>query len=70
MSIQRGLERVSAVWWSLVALLPAAAIAVSIFGDPSDRKMAFLAGLAGAVGVYAAHRITCWIVAGFFAPRS
>lgn len=68
MNIQSGLERVSAVWWGFWGLLAALAIVGGLFGA---RDMGLVGiGLGGLVAVYVAHRLTCWIVAGFFAPRS
>jgi hypothetical protein len=71
MNIQQGLERISAVWWGFWGLLAASMMGVAVFAYPAGGRVeVFLLGIGGAVAAYAAHRITCWIVAGFFAPRS
>lgn len=71
MNVQRGLERVSAVWWGFWGLLCVVGIGVAIFTEPGGGKAAvFFGSLAGGVAVYVAHRITCWVVAGFCSPRS
>ena len=74
MNVQQGLGRLSAAWWGFwcVALAIAAvglAIAgafnkdIDVFGMAAGS--AFMSALS-----FGAHKLTCWIVAGFFSPRS
>lgn len=71
MNLQNGFERVSAVWWGFWGLLALAVLAAAILIPwASDRGVLAGLGLAGIVAAYVAHRITCWVIAGFFAPRS
>jgi hypothetical protein len=69
MNIQRGLERMSAVWWGFWGLLAMGALVAGLISRGADKELAAL-GAGGAIAAYVAHRITCWVVAGFFAPRS
>jgi membrane-associated phospholipid phosphatase len=70
MNWQNGLQRISAVWWGFWGLLAGLAMFGSPFTQASDKWDIAGMGAAGLVAAYIAHRITCWIVAGFFAPRS
>jgi len=70
MNIQKGLERVSAVWWGLWGLFAAFVVGAALINGSSDGGELFLSGVGGMIAAYAAHRVTCWVVAGFFAPRS
>lgn len=69
MNIQVGLNRISAVFWGFWALFFAIWGLALIFINESSEWQLGLAALAALVPVYVAHRVTCWIVAGFFAPR-
>jgi hypothetical protein len=73
MNWQRGLERMSAVWWGFwaaAALVGVGAFAFQPAIDLAQRVGIVGVALGGALFTYAAHRITCWVIAGFFAPRS
>ena len=66
MNIQRGLERVSAAWWGFWGLLCLVLSALSLSKGQLEEGL----GLAAfGAAVYALHRVTCWIIAGFFTPR-
>jgi hypothetical protein len=66
-NVQQGLERVSAVWWGMWAALSAALLVGGVIDSvPAQAGM----GFGGIVAAYVAHRITCWMLAGFFLPRS
>lgn len=67
MNVRQGLERISAVWWGLWGLL-FAGLAVAGLIEDGELKLLF-AGMGGIALVYAAHRVTCWVIAGFFAPQ-
>lgn len=69
MNFQLGLERVSAVWWALWGLASAALI-VEAFTERQFNFPLMALGAGLMVCAYAAHRLTCWVVAGFFARRS
>ena len=69
-NLQCGFERVSAIWWGLWGLGGVLMFAAAVFGESSDRLQLAMIGGGLGIGAYIAHRITCWIVAGFFAPRS
>jgi hypothetical protein len=69
MNWQNGIERVSIVWWGFWGLLAAIVMVGSPLTVASDKWEIAGAGAFGVVAAYVAHRITCWIVAGFFAPR-
>lgn len=65
MNIQLGLQRVSAVWWGLWGLLGLVIFGAGIFGQP--QSLAHVGGgFCAMVVAYIAHRVTCWIVTGFF----
>ncbi len=67
MNIQRGLERVSAAWWGFWGLLFLSLSALSLLEGRLEEGL----GLAAfGAAVYLLHRLTCWVVAGFFAPGS
>lgn len=69
-NVQRGLERVSAVWWGWWGLLAGILLVSVLFKwEVSDRWEIVGIGLGGVIGAYVAHRVTCWILAGFFSPR-
>jgi hypothetical protein len=68
--LQKGLERVSAVWWGLWALLGAVLLGAAVFGEGLDRGVTAGFGVFVLVAAYIAHRVTCWVIAGFFAPRT
>jgi hypothetical protein len=71
MNVQRGLERVSAVWWGMWGLMAAGMLIAGVVGtDRLGRGEMVASGAGGLVACYVAHRITCWIVAGFFGPRT
>jgi hypothetical protein len=70
MNIEQGLRRISAVWWGLWGALAAFMLGVALFGSGSDRGVIGTFGAIGLVAAYMAHRLTCWVIAGFFAPRS
>lgn len=70
MNIQRGLERVSAAWWGFLGLFAIGAFIGGLIDDGSDKWPLLGVGAAGLIICYVAHRTTCWVVAGFFAPRS
>jgi hypothetical protein len=71
MNVQRGLERISAVWWGLFGACGIVLFVAAVFNpDRADRISVTASGAILAACAYAAHRITCWIVAGFFAPRA
>jgi hypothetical protein len=71
MNIQRGLERVSAVWWGFWALPCLIVLGSALFGEEPSAGRFFvgLASVLAGVAIYLAHRLTCWVIAGFFAPR-
>ena len=64
MNWRTGLERISAVWWGFWALLTGV-YGVYMFFEATP---AFGAGVLflGLPSLYAAHKLTCWIIAGFF----
>jgi len=68
-NVQKGLERVSAVWWGFWGLLAFAMFVVGLFSDGFDSGVLIGGGFAGLVACGIAHKLTCWVVAGFFAPR-
>jgi hypothetical protein len=45
-------------------------VVAGFFQDARGREEAFTIGAAIAITGYVAHRVTCWIIAGFFSPRS
>jgi hypothetical protein len=71
MNIQRGLERVSAVWWGLWALVCLIVLGSALVGEAPSAGRFFVSVVSVSAGVviYLAHRLTCWVIAGFFAPR-
>lgn len=65
MNFQIGLERVSAVWWGLWGLVGLVVFGAGIFGQPQSLAQVG-AGFGIMVVAYILHRITRWVVAGFF----
>lgn len=63
MNIRTGLERVSAIWWGLCALVWGAFIAAD-FGAGNFDMLGTT--IAVAVVLYLLHRGTCWVVRGLF----
>lgn len=70
MNFQRGLERISAVWWSIWGLVGVLLLGATVLGYSEDLAFTGGIGLFFVVGSFLAHKVTCWVVAGFFAPRS
>lgn len=62
MNIRLGLQRISAVWWGFWALL-ATIIGVWSLLEKEPSGFGFLAAL---VPIYLLHRLTCWVIGGFF----
>jgi hypothetical protein len=50
-------------------LLAFAMFVVGLFSDGFDSGVLIGGGFAGLVACGIAHKLTCWVVAGFFAPR-
>ncbi|WP_074578029.1 hypothetical protein [Polaromonas sp. JS666] len=70
MNIKLGLERISVVWWGLWAVLALLTGASLIFSSASagDTMIGFVL-LGALIPIYIAHRLTCWIIAGFFGSK-
>jgi len=67
MNMQKGLQRVSVVWWGMWMVLCAAmALAMLFARDKSDAQDIMWLAIGGTVLSYVAHRLTCWIIQGFF----
>ena len=62
MNIRLGLERISAVWWGLLAGL---CLLAPFITDASDRWLIAGMGAGGLVAAYLAYRLTCWVIGGF-----
>lgn len=69
MNARKGLERISAVWWGLWGFLAAATLVGTMFSNSADRMLLAGIGTVGIIATYGAHRLTCWILDGFFSPR-
>lgn len=68
MNIQEGLFRISYVFWSFIGLVAFGLGCILMYENPSPLSAAFLLG---AIFVpIIANKVTCWVFAGFFAPRS
>jgi hypothetical protein len=69
LTIQRGLLRLSAVFWGFFILLGVLWAGVGVFG-PNDRagvnEIVWM-GLVGAAIAWAGYKVTCWLINGFFA---
>lgn len=59
MNFSKGLQRISAVWWSIVAL----GFGMLLYDGGRNPEYALMPVLAGIV--YALHWLTCWVVKGF-----
>lgn len=70
MNAQLGLERLSAVWWGFWGLLGAVATIGAPFTEASDKWQISGLGAGVLVTTLIAHKITCWVLAGFFSSRS
>lgn len=69
MNMQRGLERISAVWWGTWIALGSVLAVASFLGYGSSQYESTLLmwlGVGGAVGALVAHKLTCWVIRGFF----
>lgn len=73
MNWQRGLERVSVIWWGfwvLVAIgVAIGGMVMSATGYQQQGRGMILGGIAGAAVAVALHKLTCWVIAGFCAPK-
>lgn len=68
MNWQLGLMRISVVWWSFWAILSVALGLAGLFGSSGSSRESLL--MIGAIlPIYLLHKVTCWIIAGFFASR-
>lgn len=65
MNVQRGLERMSMVWWGFWMLVSVGFMVGGLF---SNDGALVGGGTLGVIGTYAVHRAFCWVLAGFFAP--
>lgn len=70
MNWQQGLRRLSLIGWGFWGVLFCAMFIAGLTPNTSDRDLMLFGGLAGVVGCFFAHKLTCWVLAGFFAPRS
>lgn len=70
MNFERGIHRLSMVFWGFWGLIAAVMVLGGLFGNASDGMSLAGGGAAGMVAAYIAHRLTCWVVSGFFAPRA
>lgn len=62
-----GLRRISAVFWSVPALVFGGIFVYVAFEEGRSDAPAMLGtALLIVAGMYLAHRVTCWIIAGFF----
>lgn len=70
MTWDRGLRRISLAAWSLLAVVATIAWAFIAFSvaTPNSGEIAALAGMivGGWIIAFFAHKVTCWIIAGFF----
>ena len=69
MNANLGLTRISAVFWGFFALWAAGGGLYMLFTYQSRDWQAGLIFIACLIPLYIAHKLTCWIIAGFFAPR-
>ena len=69
LNVQLGLQRLSLAWWGLWTSTGFVLLGAAAFGNGADRGWSAGLGLALIAGSVVAHKITCWIVAGFFPPR-
>lgn len=76
MNIRRGLQRISAVWWSLVFLFGmagASAVAYDKFranNTGGGVEALFIGLVAASVVALGLHKVTCWVIAGFASDGS
>lgn len=70
MNMRLGLTRISAVFWGGVAALCALWGVVLIFTNNSSDWQTGVGALLALIPVYFGHRITCWVVAGFFEAKN
>jgi hypothetical protein len=68
--MKTGLQRLSAVWWGLWGLVGAIVIVAALVGGGAHPWGGAGIGAAIVACAYALHRVTCWVIAGFFAPTS
>lgn len=66
MNIKEGLERISAVWWGFCGFAIAGIGVVIAFDGQVLVGLCFMIGALFAAGF---HRLTCWIIAGFFTKK-
>jgi hypothetical protein len=68
--MKTGLQRISAVWWGFWGLIGVIVIGAAVIGASRSPGPTFAIGAGIVVGAYALHRVTCWVIDGFFAPGS
>jgi hypothetical protein len=68
--MKTGLQRLSAVWWGIWGLVGIAVIVLSVTGNSNSAGATSAVGAGVVACAYALHRVTCWVIAGFFAPET
>lgn len=71
MNLQLGLRRISAVFWGWWAFVAAAYGFIGVAdGGPINDRLLIGFGIFVCLGLlFLAHKITCWVIAGFFSLR-
>lgn len=67
MNIRFGLERLRAVWWGMWGLLCGITGMYVFVRDRDDEGLLILLTL---IPIYLLHRLTCWVISGFFTVRT
>jgi len=68
MNIRVGLERMSAVWWGFWGLLLGIWAVLLLVTNREEGALA-LGAIAALLPVYLLHKLTCWVIAGFFSAK-
>ena len=68
MNFKLGLERKGATIWGFLAISLGIYGIATLFLEASREWQISLFSIAGIIPLYIAHKITCWIIAGFFSP--
>lgn len=66
MNFRNGLKRISAVFWGFWGLLD---LLIAIYAAKTEPFQGLI-GLAILIPIYLLHKLTCWVIAGFFSSES
>ena len=76
MNWRLGLRRISATWWSFCGVMAVGLTIILSLDHAREQGMAYASGYGVVVGgfllglIVLAHKVTCWIIEGFFSAKT